>query len=147
MEKRVTVLFFYLFISSMKCKCHFKVNSLILRGDSCLQMDVSDNPTAQPTLQREGTLCELRERLTVSGHNDPQDRNSALFFPPQSNLQLDPVRGDVFFTSVCFVCRAVVNTSSALFMSRNQPPPPLGLYTVPSAALSAVEDCSSSDVC
>lgn len=63
----------------MKCKCHFKVNSLNLYGDSCLQMDVSDNPTAHPTLQKEGTLSELHERLTVSGHNNPQDRNSAVF--------------------------------------------------------------------
>lgn len=62
----------------------------------------------------------------------PTGQELSAFFSPQSNLQLDPVRGDVFFTSVCFVCRAVVNTSSALFMSRNQPPPPpLGLYTVP----------------
>lgn len=67
-----------------------------------------------------------------------------VFFPPATIKQSKNfnLTGVTSFASVCFVCRAVVNTFSACSF-QIWPPAPLDLYTVPSALSAIKEDCSA----
>lgn len=109
----------------------------------CRWMDGWDNPTAGHYKGK--GLC--MNSMWDWQYQDTRARGTGTqrFSAPQSNNQKVAPEKVTSFTSVRFVCRAVVNAFSACSF-QIWPPTSLNLCTVPSA-LSAIEDCSSSDVC
>lgn len=107
--------FFYLFLSSKEVQMspQFELFTSLLR---LLFADGWRGQSHHQTPHGEGTLCELCVGTRVSGHKGPWDRKSVGFFPHHNKTIKNLIRrgrGATSFTSVCFVCRAMVNTSSA----------------------------------
>lgn len=131
--------FFYLFISSKDM--HLNMNSSNLYWD-CLQMDTWMGQSHHYALQGEGTLCELGRARTKGA---PRDWKSVVFPCHNHTAIKSLILRRVPFLHPCtfYVVSWWTHWHLLVWFWLNLPFL-AALYTVLSA-LSAVEDCSSSD--